>query len=91
VDLLEPLVERWPREPSLWVALAFAAERANDRTISRHAVEQAAAVDRAFAVAPRKLYAAPPHLALAAGSSEVEMQGLLRLEALTAALAEDAP
>jgi hypothetical protein len=85
------LVERWPREPSLWVALAFAAERAGDRATSRHAVAQAAAADRAFAVAPRKLYAAPPRLALAVGRSEVEMQGLLRLPALAAVLAEDQP
>lgn len=88
-NLLGPLVERWPREPSLWVALAFAAERAGDRTTSRHAVEQAAAVDRAFAIAPRKLYASPPRLSLAAGRSEVEMQGLLRLDALAAALPKE--
>lgn len=86
--LLRPLVERWPTEPSLWVALAYAAERAGDRTTSRSAVERAAAADRAFAVAPRKLYAEPPRLILAAGRAEVETAGLLGLDALTAALPE---
>lgn len=86
---LAPLVERWPREPSLWVALAYASERAGDRATSRRAVERAAEADRAFAVAPRKLYAEPPRLALAAGRSEVETEGLLRLDALAAALAKE--
>ncbi len=86
---LEPLVARWPAEPSLWVALAYAAERADDRATSRAAVERAAAADRAFAVAPRKLYAEPPRLALAAGRAEVETAGLLGLDALAAALAQD--
>lgn len=86
---LAPLVERWPHEPSLWVALAYASERAGDRTTSRRAVERATEADRAFAVAPRKLYAEPPRLALAAGRSEVETEGLLRLDLLAAALAKE--
>jgi len=85
-ERLAAVAARHPGEPSLGIALAYALERAADRAGSRAAIARAAVADRAYAQAPRKLYAEPPRLLLAAGRAEVETAALLRLDALAAAL-----
>ncbi len=85
-DRARALVTRFPEEPSLQLGLAYALERAGRRTEGRAFARQALSAGRAFAVAPRKLYAEPPRRLLAERRSELEHELLLRLPVLAAAI-----
>jgi tetratricopeptide (TPR) repeat protein len=84
--LLERAVERWPREPSLALALAYAYERSGRRGDARNAASRAVQVGATFSHSPRKLYSEPPTAALAAGSAAIEAAVMLRLDELATAV-----